>query len=127
MTYIIKTIGSQEIRMLIVPSSSPEIPNLLGFDITSLEWRRSKWWGWDLQNRQRWCIADNWIGDTWDTGNQGRKRELGIRVWNWCSKDCKGESRQCDEGLGHDVGGLFFGVEVLISVQIEEVNEFEME
>jgi hypothetical protein len=72
--------------MLIITSSSPEVPNLLGLDITTLERRARKSWGRNLQDGQGdGEVRGNWLSDTWDGGNQRWQRDLRLWVRDWGS------------------------------------------
>lgn len=39
--------------MLVVSSTSPKVANLLGLNVTALEWRAWERWGRKLKNRKR--------------------------------------------------------------------------
>ena len=47
---IIKRVDGQEIRMNVVASSGPEVPNLLWLDVTTDEGWAGKRWGRELKN-----------------------------------------------------------------------------
>jgi len=50
---VVKTVGSEEIRVLIVARGSPEVSQFLWLQVTPIPGRRFKWWSWDLENWQR--------------------------------------------------------------------------
>ena len=69
---IIKTVGSQEVFVLVITCTGPEVSDLLGTDlgVHRVRWalqRRSR----NLENGQRWSVLGKRLSDTRDTGDQG--------------------------------------------------------
>lgn len=60
--------------MLVVASSSPEVPNLLGPDLrVHLVRRALQWRGRNLENGERWSIVRKRLSDARDAWNQWRE------------------------------------------------------
>lgn len=59
----------------LITSSSPEVTNLLGLDITRSERRALKRRGWDLQDRQRRSICCQRLRYSRNAGNERRERK----------------------------------------------------
>lgn len=71
---IVKRVRGQEVLVLVVSSSGPEVPNLLRLDLLIADkWRTLKRRSGNLQDRQRRSVARKRLSDTRDGGNQRRK------------------------------------------------------
>jgi hypothetical protein len=84
-TYIVETGSHEEILVLVITSTSPEISNLLRLDILHLERGAIKRRSRNLKDRQRRSKIVEWLSHAWDGRDQRRETDLPLVLCSWGS------------------------------------------
>jgi hypothetical protein len=77
---VIQTVGSQEVFVLVITCTSPEVSDLLWLDLTSLPWGRLQRWSRNLKDWKRRRIGGQRLRDARNGWDEWRERQLRLRV-----------------------------------------------
>lgn len=77
---VIQTVRSQEVFVLVVTCTGPEVSDLLWFDLASLPWWRLQRWSGNLKDRKRRRVRGQRLCDARNGWDKWRKRQLRFRV-----------------------------------------------
>lgn len=75
MTHVVKTGCDQEISVLVIAGTSPEVSDLLWLDVGGLERETVQGRSGKLKDWQRRGVVGQRFGNTWDLGDQGREAD----------------------------------------------------